>query len=88
MKNIQIIDGATNSVFEIYSISEEVFQILFPDGRDIAFEKDFDPKDTRLHSLYEWRVDKKQVVGIHGTLHLAGSVASSEDIVSRRESDL
>jgi len=37
MKNIQVIDGAANSVYDIFAASEEEFSLIFPEGQDIAF---------------------------------------------------
>jgi len=37
MKNIQVIDGAVNCVYDIYSASDEEFALIFPSGTDIAF---------------------------------------------------
>ncbi|MFD1156215.1 hypothetical protein [Undibacterium aquatile] len=37
MKNIQIIDGADNSVFDIFAAAEEEFSLIFADGHDVAF---------------------------------------------------
>lgn len=39
MKNIQVIDAASNSTFEIYQISDELFDVMFPNGTDIAINK-------------------------------------------------
>lgn len=43
-KNIQVIDGAINCHYPIYSIEEEHFNLIFPnsqEGQDIEFAKDF-----------------------------------------------
>jgi len=37
MKNIQIIDGAVNSVYDIFQATEDEFAVIFPDGTDVAF---------------------------------------------------
>ena len=37
MKNIQIIDGADNCVYDIFACTEEEFALIFPAGTDIAF---------------------------------------------------
>jgi hypothetical protein len=44
--NVQIIDGAINSVFEIYEIDEEQFNTLFPNGADVVFASDFPHLDN------------------------------------------
>ena len=37
MKNIQVIDGALNAVYDIFSATDEEFALIFPDGQDVAF---------------------------------------------------
>lgn len=37
MKNIQIIDGALNAVYNIFQATDEEFSLIFPRGQDIAF---------------------------------------------------
>jgi hypothetical protein len=37
MKNIQVIDGAVNCVYDIFAATDEEFGLIFPDGQDIAF---------------------------------------------------
>ena len=37
MKNIQVIDGAVNCVYDIFSATDEEFALIFPNGQDIAF---------------------------------------------------
>ena len=36
MKNIQIIDGARNATFSIFQATDEAFEAIFPDGRDMG----------------------------------------------------
>ncbi|MBT2739992.1 hypothetical protein [Bacillus sp. ISL-77] len=88
--NVQIIDGAINSVFEIYNINEEQFNIIFPNGTDVAFTSDFpylEDHEDFWSLFYSRRVDKKKVEGIHGTIHLKGSDAVKEDFPNRKETD-
>lgn len=40
-KNIQIIDGADNTLYLIYSAREEDFDLIFPNGQDIEFADEF-----------------------------------------------
>ena len=37
MKNIQIIDGAINCVYDIFEATDDEFKLIFPAGQDIAF---------------------------------------------------
>jgi hypothetical protein len=41
LKNIQVIDGADNCHYAIYSIEEEYFNLIFPNDQDIEFVDDF-----------------------------------------------
>src|SRR5215469_8383818 len=75
MKNIQVIDGARNCSYSIYSVTEEEFRVLFPDpGRDVEFIEDVIERvgDEQLGKMMElvWKrpVKKSDVCGIHGTL--------------------
>lgn len=74
MKNIQVVDGAENSVYDIFGATDEEFALIFPGGQDIAFidevmargpEKTLDEAFTRIWSR---RVLKRDAMGIHGTL--------------------
>ena len=72
MKNIQVIDGALNCVYDVFAVSDEDHALLFPDGTDIAFVEDFEsrPSAERIFQALEraWRtrVPKAQAMGIHG----------------------
>lgn len=78
MKNIQIIDGAMNCVYDIFAATDEEFALIFPDDTDIAFiEEVFErAKKTRRNKLmndiftriYKRPVKKSEAMGIHGTL--------------------
>ena len=74
MKNIQVIDGAENCTYSIYSIDEELFEEIFPNGQDIEFADDLidrvgpERSQNILSILWKNQADKKSVNGIHGTL--------------------
>ncbi|TDK61811.1 hypothetical protein E2K98_13080 [Bacillus salipaludis] len=65
----------------------ELFDILFPNGKDIAFASDFpNLDDTDFYTrFYSKMVDKKKVNGIHGTLHLED--LAKKNFPNRRETD-
>jgi len=88
MKNIQVIDGAMNSIFEIYAIRDDLFARLFPDGADIAFANEFSEDLPGLAKLYARLVPKRKVKGIHGTLHLHLSDADPRFFPTRREKNV
>ncbi|WP_427501686.1 hypothetical protein ACQE3E_23720 (plasmid) [Methylomonas sp. MED-D] len=37
MKNIQVIDGAANSVYDIFAATDDEFALIFPEGQDVSF---------------------------------------------------
>jgi hypothetical protein len=75
MKNIQVIDGAVNCSYDIFSVTEEEFSILFPEvGQDIEFIEDVIDRVGKenlgkiMRNVWERPVRKPDVVGIHGTV--------------------
>ena len=75
MKNIQVIDGAVNCSYDIFSVTEEEFSILFPEvGQDIEFIEDVIDRVGKenlgkiMRNVWERLVRKPDVVGIHGTV--------------------
>ena len=74
MKNIQVIDGAINCVYDIFAASDADYALIFPKGTDVAFAEDFKRRKNRLQlkaafeRLWRRRIPKSQAVGIHGIL--------------------
>jgi len=74
MKNIQVIDGAVNSVYDIFEATEEEFSLIFPEGQDIAFIDEVyqrgntEALDKAFKGIWERRIPKRAVHGIHGLL--------------------
>lgn len=74
MKNIQIIDGAQNCVYDIFAATDEEFDLVFPGETDIAFigevyEKgDSQALDAAFRNIWKRPVIKSQAQGIHGIL--------------------
>ncbi len=74
MKNIQVIDGAVNCVYDIYAATDEEFALIFPSGTDIAFVDEVNDRGSRAVSdavfdnLWRRRIPKANVQGIHGLL--------------------
>lgn len=75
MKNVQVIDGATNCTYSVFAVSEETFKAIFPeDGQDIEFVEDLIRREGEnragelLTPVWKNRLEKKDIVGIHGTL--------------------
>jgi hypothetical protein len=73
-RNVQVIDGARNCVYDVFALSEEDFALLFPDGSDIAFAEDFESRPdldrvlAALERLWLNRIPKALAMGIHGLL--------------------
>jgi hypothetical protein len=74
MKNIQIIDGAQNCVYDIFSATDEEFALVFPEGEDIAFIDEIYPAgdsqllDVAFKNIWQRRVKKSEAQGIHGII--------------------
>jgi hypothetical protein len=74
MKNIQIIDGAVNCVYDVFAATDEEFAVVFPAGQDVAFIDEVyntgssEVLDRVFNAIWQRRVSKPEVQGIHGTL--------------------
>ena len=74
MKNIQVIDGAVNCVYDIFAATNEEFAIIFPPGQDIAFIDEVLSRRGRrdlqraFKRIWTRRVPKARAMGIHGVL--------------------
>ena len=74
MKNIQVIDGAVNCVYDIFQATDEEFKIIYPNGEDVAFIDEVYAKgekellDKAFTAIWARRVPKVQANGIHGLL--------------------
>ncbi len=72
MKHVEIIDGALNSRFEIYAVSEEDFRRVFGATDKVYLEdlhESLQNDVTFWDQFYAQEVDRHTVVGIHGVLH-------------------
>ena len=74
MKNVQVVDEALNCTYSIFAAEDDEFEMLFPGGTDVEFNDDLFQRLGKaraadvLGRLWTRPVDKKSVVGIHGTL--------------------
>ncbi len=74
MKNIQVIDGADNCVYDIFAVTEDEFALIFLTGQDVAFIGEVytraEPSqlDDAFSRIWTRRIPKRDVAGIHGTL--------------------
>jgi hypothetical protein len=73
-RNVQVIDSAVNCVYDIFSMPDEDFVLMFPDGQDIEFIDDFvarvgEETATRItEAMWKCRQKKSEIHGLHGTL--------------------
>jgi hypothetical protein len=74
MKNVQIIDGAMNGVYDVFAVSDRDFRKLFPGDTDVAFiDEVFSRLGARrsgeiLGRASKRRREKRTIVGLLGTL--------------------
>lgn len=74
MKNIQIIDGASNATFSIFQATDAEFAAIFPDETDMELSEDLYARLGQaeagkvLGPLWQRPILKRDVQGIHGTL--------------------
>ena len=75
MKNIQVIDGAVNAAYTIFAITEEEFDLIFPEsGSYVEFIEDMvmrlgeDRVGDVMGPIRKREVAKPDVRGIHGNL--------------------
>ena len=67
MKNIQVIDGAENCVYDIFAARDDVFDLVFTPGTDIAFVEELEQRPDAdrvfeaLGTIWPNRVPKSQV---------------------------
>jgi S-formylglutathione hydrolase len=74
MKNIQVIDGARNYLYDLFQIDDADFELIFPDGQDTAHIDEIlargpaDVLEAVFSRLWARRVRKTDGMDIHGTL--------------------
>ncbi|MBL0420163.1 hypothetical protein JI739_07365 [Ramlibacter sp. AW1] len=74
MKNIQVIDGARNCVYDIFAATDDEFALIFPEGTDIAFIDEVyervEPQklDAAFKNIWKRPVQKALSQGIHGII--------------------
>jgi hypothetical protein len=74
MKNIQVIDGADNCVYDIFAATDEEFGLIFPPGQDVGFIDEViarspaDELDAAFSRIWQRPVRKSQAMGVHGII--------------------
>ena len=93
MKNIQVIDGAQNCSYEVFSISDADFALLFPlPDQDVEFSDEFFARlgaaaQQVWSRLWRDKADKKKLTGIHGTL-FCGLAEKKQFYPTKREAEM
>jgi hypothetical protein len=74
MKNIQIIDGAENCVYDIFAATDSEFLLIFGSNTNIGFIDEIyangnTPElDKAFEKIWSRPIKKNEVLGIHGTI--------------------
>lgn len=74
MKDIQVIDGAENCVYDIFSATDDEFTLIFEAGTDVAFIDEVNGRgdsnllDAAFDRIWKRRQRKVDAQGIHGIL--------------------
>jgi hypothetical protein len=71
MKNIQVIDGAANCVYDVFQATESEFSLIFQDGQDIAFIDEIETSaemNSVFAKIWKRRIPKAKAIGIHGII--------------------
>lgn len=72
MKNVEVVDGALNSRFEIYAVDDGIFAQLFASIDEVYVEdlsEELQDNASFWDQFYAHEVDRHSVQGIHGILH-------------------
>ena len=95
VRNIQVIDGASNTGYWIYQVSERTFRRLFPaEGQDIEFIEDViarlgDPAVAKMMKpVWKRRIEKSEAIGVHGTLFYELKSQKGRFYPRKQEADL
>jgi len=89
VKNIQIVDGADNCTFSIFQATDAEFALLFPaEEQDIQFAEDLDEGCTSaLEAIWKRPIEKRDAMGLHGTLFYEFGHRRKHFPASKRERD-
>jgi len=74
MKNVQIIDGASNATYSLFQATDDEFATIFPDCRDMETIEDLHERlgnedaSRVLEGLWSRPIFKRDASGLHGTL--------------------
>jgi len=93
VKNVMIVDGAANCSYDVFAMSDDDFDVIFPDGTDIAFIEEVGERESQtvldplFRRLWACPVLRSKARGIHGILFYE-LAAKMRYYPTRRDSDL
>ena len=95
LKNVQVVTSAANCPVLVFRVSDEDYGLLFPDGRDLAFEDEAQERISTggvnfgelVRRIWSAPVDKKTLRGIHGTYYERDACVEPSYFPNFRESD-
>ena len=89
-----VIDGAINCAYDIFSVDEFFFKLLFPDeGQDIEFIEDVTERHPGgdlaeyFSAMWKSRIEKRNALGVDALLFY-GLYFKKEFYPNKRDSDL
>ena len=89
-----VITGAENCSYSIFAVPDEAFEQIFPNGQDIEFFEDLMERlgknlvDELLVPAWSNRIEKPDVVGIHGTLFYKLRDRKKQFYPNKKDSDI
>ncbi|MBB5374362.1 hypothetical protein [Acidocella aromatica] len=93
MKNVQIIDGATNATYSVFQATEEEYAAIFPNDQDLELIEDFfsrlgeEEAILILSPIWTRPILKRDAMGIHGTLFYNNELRRRHIPATKREVD-
>lgn len=98
-RNVLVIDGADNCAYDYFSVSEDIFKLIFPEElQNVEFIEDLlkrhSGKERRkalseiMTQVWNGRVEKEKVNGVHGTLFYELKKSKRKHYPNKRDSDL
>jgi hypothetical protein len=94
MKNVQIIDDATNATFSLFQATDEEFEAIFPNGSEMEIVEDVIARLGETNAgkviapMWNRPILKRDAMGLHGTLFYDSEYRKKHFPSSRREVDL
>lgn len=94
MKNVQIIDGASNATFSLFQATDEEFDAIFPHGSEMEIVEDVIDRlgeaqaGKIISPMWGRPILKRDAMGLHGTLYYDSEHRKAFWPSTKREMDL